>query len=182
MNRRDVLKSALAGAGAVTAGAAQQHSAHQPTAPGPKQPAAAWKPLLFDEHQAATVAALVDVIIPKTDTPGAREARVHEHIDLVLHDGAAQRRNRFLHGLAWLDGYTIRQHGKPFVRASAEEQTAVLKSLDRAQAPELKPGAAFFAEIKRLTVSGYYTTRAGIAELNKGGRVPASFACKGNDH
>jgi hypothetical protein len=149
-------------------------------APAVAAPNPAWKPLLFDAHQNETVVTVSELIIPATDTPGAKAARVNEYIDLLLHDGPHERRNRFLSGLAWLEGYAIRQHGKPFAACTPEQQVAMLKSLDRASDPALKPGADFFAEIKRLTVAGYYTTKIGIDELNKGGRVPSTFGCTHN--
>lgn len=177
MNRRDILKGAVAGAGALSTPVAAQHAGHAQQASEAGK-AAPWKPLLFDPHQAATVDHLSELIIPATDTPGAKAARVIEYIDLLLHDGPAPRRNAFLSGLAWLDGYAIRRHSKPFVRCSANEQVAMLKSFDGAQDAELRPGGAFFEEIKALTVAGYYTSKIGIDELNKGGRVPTSFGCK----
>jgi hypothetical protein len=150
-------------------------SAQQKAAPA--KPAAR-KRLLFDDHQLDTVATLCDLIIPTTDTPGAKAARTQEFIDLLLNDGPLDRRNRFLSGLGWLDGYAIRQHKAPFVKCSQADQIAILKALDGANSAELKPGQDFFREAKSLTVMGYYTSREGIAELNKGGRVPRSFGCK----
>jgi hypothetical protein len=38
------------------------------------KPAAAWKPGLFDDHENETVIALIDLIIPATDTPGPKAA------------------------------------------------------------------------------------------------------------
>ena len=35
---------------------------------------------------------------------------------------------------------------------------------------------------KSLTASIYYATKAGFKEMNKGGRVPSTFACKDADH
>lgn len=179
VKRRDIFKGALAGAGAVALpAAAQDHAAHQAaqakkaaTAP------AAWKPRLFDAHQAETVATLAELIIPRTDTPGARDTKVHEYIDLILAEGPQERRARFLLGLNWIDGLAIRQHQSPFVRLTAGQQTAILQSLDGSAAADLVSGAEFFRQMKQLTVQGYYTSKAGIAELNKGG-VPGSFACK----
>jgi gluconate 2-dehydrogenase gamma chain len=180
LNRREILKGAVTGAGAVAVPAAaqqHQHAAGQAaSAPAP----AAWQPLLFDAHQNETVVTLSELIIPATDTPGAKEAKVNEYIDLILHDGAPERRNHFLAGLAWLDGYAIRQHDKPFVRLIPEQQVGILRMLEGASDAALKPGADFFTEIKRLIVSGYYTTKIGIDELNKGGRVPQTFACTHN--
>ena len=65
---------------------------------------------------------------------------------------------------------------------STAQQTEMLETLDGVKLPEIEPGARFFAQIKRLTVDGYYTSRIGIDELNKGGRVPSTFACEHPDH
>lgn len=172
MNRREILKTALAGAGAVTSAAGQEseHAAHankQASGPAPKAP---WQPLLFDTHQNATVATLAELIIPRTDTPGARDAKVHMYIDLILHDGPDERRTRFLQGLGALDGQAIREHGQPFVGLTEAQQVAMLKGLDANRSD-------FFRQIKQLTVQGYYTSQEGIAELNKGGRVPSGIGC-----
>jgi hypothetical protein len=85
-------------------------------------------------------------------------------------------------GLGWLDGYAIRLHNAPFVNCTAAQQIEMLKALDGADDPELKPGADFFREIKRYTIGGYYTSKIGIDELNKGGRVPSTFACEHDGH
>ena len=48
--------------------------------------AAAWKPKALTAHQAETVATIAELIVPQTETAGARAARVHEFIDEVLYD------------------------------------------------------------------------------------------------
>ena len=53
--------------------------------------------------------------------------------------------------------------------------------MDGAESEELRPGAAFFRELKSLTVEGYYTSKIGIAELNKDG-VPDTYACTHESH
>ncbi len=166
MNRRQLVKGA-----AVAAVAARAQTA-------------AWKPLFFDAHQNETVVALADLIIPATDTPGAKAALVNRHMDLMLSESPAETQRRFLQGLAWLDGHALQKHGTPFVRCTLAQQTALLESFDpdRNPAPDLRPGTRFFREIKRRTVSAYYTSKIGHDELNKGGRVPASFGCPHESH
>ena len=44
-------------------------------------------------------------------------------------------------------------------------------------APELGPGTLFFRQLKLLTIQGYYTSKIGIEELNKGNRVPERAGC-----
>ena len=188
MNRRQLLKSAILGSGAavslpVHSHAAKPMAAHAAASMATAQAAQAgvWKPLVFDEHQNQTVVALTEMLIPATDTPGAKEAKVNEYIDLVLHDVEPDKGHRFLMGLGWLDGHALRRHGAPFVKCNEEQQVAMLELLDGANEPELQTGAEFFADLKRLTVEGYYTSKIGIDELNKGG-VPDTFGCQHDGH
>ena len=185
MNRRQLIKSAiLATTGSAVSGQTHTHTAPASAAAAAAQAAQgeAWKPMVFDSHQNETVIALTELIIPATDTPGAKAARVNEYIDLMLHDVEGDKGHSFLMGLGWLDGYAIRKHNAPFVKCTEAQQVEILKSLDGASEPELGPGAEFFRRIKRHTVDGYYTSKIGIDELNKGGRVPATFACEHENH
>ena len=181
MQRRDWIKTALAGTGAVAAAPVVTQIAPAPAAAAPAAADVAWAPLLLDSHQNETVVTLTELIIPETDTPGAKAAKVNEYIDLMLHDVDPDKGHGFLKGLGWLDGYAIRLHGSPFLALEEKDQVAILEALDRADEAELAAGTAFFAKLKRLTVEGYYTSRIGIAELNKNG-VPATFACEHDTH
>ena len=137
-----------------------------------------WRPVVLDDHENETVIVLTELIIPATDTPGAKAARVNRYIDLFLRDGTAAQRGSFLAGLGWLDGYAIREHAHPFVHCSGAEQTAMLTALDQGSGP----GHNFFAQAKELTRQIYYATEIGYRELNKGGRVPATFGCDHSSH
>lgn len=135
-----------------------------------------WKPELFDAHQNETVIALSELIIPATDTPGAKAAFVNRWLDRLLSSGSQEQRDAFFSGLAWLDGHAISLHQKPFVRLTEPQQVAILKGLDSGQGP----GAQFFRMAKGYTSRLYYATEIGMRELNKGGRVPSTYvqACK----
>ncbi len=185
MNRRELIRTAVLGAGAASVAGAQQHRHAQLTTIAPAQAAATatgeWTPAVLDAHQNATVIQLSELIIPTTDTPGAKAAKVNEWVDLYLHDLAEDKGHAFIMGLGWIDGYALEKHDAPFVQLDESDQVAILEALDGAESDELQPGAEFFAEMKRLTVQGYYTSRIGIAELNKNG-VPDTYACTHESH
>ncbi len=181
MERRNWIKTALAGTGAVAAGQFVTQIAPLPASAAQAVAAEDWQPLLLDSHQNETVIALSELIIPETDTPGAKAANVNRYIDLMLHDVDPDKGHEFIKGLGWLDGHAIGLHNSPFVTLAEPDQVAILESLDGSEDDELAEGAAFFARMKRLTVEGYYTSRIGIAELNKHG-VPATFACEHSSH
>src|SRR5260370_38677414 len=55
----------------------------------------------INPHQNDTVVAMIDQIIPETDTPGAKPARVNEFIDVILTECAVtDDRKHFLNGQA----------------------------------------------------------------------------------
>lgn len=166
MNRRDLIRITASVAGVLPA----------------LSQTAAWKPKLFDSHQNETVVVLTELIIPATDTPGAKAAQVNRYFDLLLADGPVPDRERFLEGLAFLDGYAIRQHKAPFVKCTPAQQTAILEAFDRGGDPSLETGHRFFRTAKQLTSRIYYATEIGFRELNKGGRVPSTYGCSHAEH
>lgn len=158
MKRRDVFKAAAS----VPAVALAQN--------------ANWQPLTLDTHQNETVIALIDLIIPATDTPGAKQANVNRYIDLFLTDGDAAQRDDFVEGLGWLDRLAQEANGKTFRDSTRDQQTALLREMDQGSAPT--PAKEFFRLAKSMTSRIYYATSIGFRELNKGGRVPSTYACR----
>ncbi|HZO56161.1 MAG TPA: gluconate 2-dehydrogenase subunit 3 family protein [Bryobacteraceae bacterium] len=177
MKRRDLFRATSA---AAAAGALQLPMVAQN--PPAKDAAAGWTPQVFDSHQNETVIALTELIIPKTDTPGAKEALVNRHLDKLLADGVDEQRAAFLDGLNWLDGFSLSKHQKPFVSCSPTEQTALLQTLSDGTDADLAPGRQFFRLAKSWTANIYYKTAIGFQEMNKGGRVPKSYGCTHPEH
>jgi hypothetical protein len=127
------------------------------------------------------VVAMTDVMIPATDTPGAKAAKVNEFIDLILTDWTTdEERKVFLEGLAEADRRSNALFGHGFAAASSNEQAAIVQAFDEelaAQRNEKLPEQIrpwertmvlpFFAQIRRLTLVGYYTSSIGQEqELN----------------
>src|SRR5262249_57720096 len=96
-------------------------------------------PRILTPRQDATVGAMAELILPQTDTPGAKAVRVNEFIDHIVADWYSdQDRARFLAGLADVDARTQGLFKKDFVDASAEQQSEILRALgeEMAQARE----------------------------------------------
>ena len=101
---------------------------------------AGWVPRTLTPHQHDTVEAIADVIIPATETPGARDAGVGRFVDAMFSDYyAAADRRRFLSGLTHVDAQAKRLYGRPFTELSPDQQTAMVSEMDRAAFAEL-PG------------------------------------------
>ncbi len=196
--RRDALKTLVMGAGglttlpivgqAETARAASAAMGTPATADPAGQSEANWKPRFFDEHQNQTLIVLTDLIIPATDTPGAKAALVNRYLDLKYNEESPERQDEIIQGLGWLDGRSLSLHGKPFVSLTQQEQTAILDPLANPgnSNPEDQPGVRFFELIKELTIFGYYTSRIGLDEELRylGDRYNTSFpgACTHPEH
>jgi hypothetical protein len=122
---------------------------------------------ILDPHQYETIAAVAELIVPETDTPGARAAGVGEFIDLIVAEWYTEdQRARFLAGLADLDHRSEALIGRVFLDAGASDQVRILAELESEwlslRAAGGKPDEYFFAQIKHLTLYGYYTSRVGV--------------------
>jgi hypothetical protein len=153
------------------------------------QPSVDYKIRTFSPHQNDTVVAMIDLIVPATDTPGAKGARVHEFMDVILTDWAtSQERDQFLKGLDDVDAQTATLFGKTFLEATPAQQTALLRSLDDAvdwhhsdprepvprdqRDSELRGG--FFRVFKKMTIHGYYTSEIGFTQELKLEIIPGA--------
>jgi hypothetical protein len=173
VNRREALRRLASGAVAVAAHAAQ-----------PAIVAQTWKPRVLTAWQDQAIVALTELIIPETDTPGAKAARVNRFIDSVLYDARPSDRDAFFRGLAWMDARSKAMFGKDLVAASAAEQTALLTRVSHEdnKSAEDRPGIDFFQALKAMTINGYYTTEVGLRkELGDDGQL-FSLEFKGCDH
>ncbi len=93
---------------------------------------------LFDPHQRATVAAMVERIIPETDTPGARAAGVHEFIELIVTEHYKDdERVGFIGGLTTVDARSRARFGRDFGKAAPAQQDEILAALEDEAGPLL---------------------------------------------
>jgi hypothetical protein len=140
------------------------------------------KALTADQY--ATLEALTEAIIPADErSPGAKQARVADYIDLLLSEADETRRQEWTEGLAALDADATARFGKPFRRLDAVQVDTVLTDASKNEkAPALpknerSPLELFFVTVKQATVHGYYTSEIGIhQELKyKGNKVLLEF-------
>ncbi len=133
--------------------------------PDPSLKAKDWKPKFFDEHENETVIAVSDLLIPDTDTPGAKAALCNRFIDLLLDASDADTQKKYLEALGWLDGYCLSRSRQPFTRLGADQQKAVLTLLTAQKPnPDVAYGAGLFAVIKESIVRAYYTSEIGMLQ------------------
>src|SRR3989441_6586398 len=128
-----------------------------------------WKPLFLDEHQNETLIVLSDLIIPATDTPGAKEALVNRYIDLLLAAEPHESQKAFLNSLGYVDGESIRRYKAAFRYLAREDQDDLLHSLafpkgnsgwtGEAAGPDI--GHGHFQHLKQRIGMAYYSSPIG---------------------
>lgn len=78
------------------------------------------------------VGEIAETIIPKTKTPGAKEAGVPEFVKTMLTDCYSDDdRTAFFEGLAEVDAKSQKAHGKPFVALAANERNEIFKQVEK---------------------------------------------------
>ena len=117
--------------------------------------------VIFSDAQRALVDALVERIIPTTDTPGAMQAGVTSYIEMIVDEFyEPAEREEFLSDLQAADAYAAEQYGAPFAGLAPEQQDAIVSLAEQQQLDGA--GDTFFDTIKQLTVTGYYTSEIGM--------------------
>ena len=130
-----------------------------------------WKPLLFTREQARAVGLLAEAILPRTETPGALDARVHEFIDLELSLADGTEQSEFLERLSSIEARCQEQFGKRVGQVSDLKRAELLDAISDHNevdadhvADQAAEGLACFADLKRRTVFAYYTSEVGRVE------------------
>jgi hypothetical protein len=119
-----------------------------------------WTPAVLTPARLDVLTAVVDVIIPATDTPGASDVGVPRFVDLLLDRWAEQdERARVLAGLDDL--------GADFLAMDSDARAETLARLDeeavQAREVEIVP-LPYFATLKEWTLVGYYTSEEGATQ------------------
>ena len=143
-------------------------------------------PQFFKGKEWAMVRVIADLIIPRTETPGALDVGAPLYIDLMVSRTSAQQ-ELFHSGLEWIASEAESRFDRPFTDLRPEQQLEILMPLSDA-IDRGKPSTAaerFFRAFKDLTADGYYTSRVGLTQdLGfKGNTVLMAFpGCAHHEH
>ena len=131
-----------------------------------------WELTLTDDEREG-LAALCDVIIPAdAESPAASTVGAVDYIDeWVSAPYEGMRRDRVLvqGGLIWLDREAARRfgEGRRFRDLGPPQQVAICDDICwiRRAASEHRTAARFFAKVRDLTATAFYTTPEGMADI-----------------
>jgi gluconate 2-dehydrogenase gamma chain len=133
-----------------------------------------FKEQFFNKHEMKTISGLVDIIIPKdTHSGSASEAGVPDFIEFMAKDQPGLQ-TPLRGGLVWLDAQAKRRFEKTFVDCTAAQQIEIVEDIayPERKKPGMSQGIAFFSLMRNLTASGFWTSKAGIADLGYVGNTP----------
>lgn len=148
------------------------------------KPTIDWKPELLTVEQGAIVTRLVDIIIPATDTPGAKEVGVPGFIDKMLKDVfSKEEQQKFLDGLKAFDERAKSETGDAFAELDEEQQTSFVTKIHNeaiqsyVTSRHVKPPVPrpFFVSLKELTLLGFFTSEVGATQVLQYIAVPQAY-------
>jgi len=176
IDRREALRKT-----ALLMGAAVSASALSGILQGCKAaPELTYTPSFFTEDQARIVMEVAEIIIPKTDTPGAKDAGVPGFIDTMLKDCYKKEdQDRFIAGLTAFDEEAKKAYGDSFIYCKPEQQVELVTKTHAAALTEAKENKEakrpFILMAKELTLLGFFTSEPGATQVLQYVAVPGSY-------
>ncbi|KEO71772.1 gluconate 2-dehydrogenase subunit 3 family protein [Anditalea andensis] len=182
MNRREALKGTAMILGYALTGSTIA-TLIQSCEPGSKL---SWTPQVISEGQAKTLSALIDRILPSTDTPGGIEVGVDRFIDKILCQVfPVDVQESFSTGIDIFNQYAKAQYGQQFIKLSHVEQDAIISAVEEKSDPlpgslwnlSVKDAAdfPFYRMTKELALIGYFQSERISKEVLKYNPIPGPY-------
>ncbi len=149
-----------------------------------KKPSAQWTPAFFNATQAAIVSEIAEIIIPRTDTPGAKDLGVPAFIDTMLKATYSKTdQERYIQGLERFAQRAEDTHGKAFIDLNADQQQQLVREVHDAAIQagrdnaldDLHENRPFILMTKELTMLGFFTSEVGATEILQYAAVPGAY-------
>ncbi|MEM1320733.1 MAG: gluconate 2-dehydrogenase subunit 3 family protein [Bacteroidota bacterium] len=181
MNRREALKNTALFMGyAVSASSlATLMSGCQTEGPTTSE----WKPEFLTADQYTTVSEMTETILPRTQTPGAKDVGVAQFIDKLLKNCTEEKnRQAFTQGLDAFMAKCQKDNGKSFADSQAEKRNEIVGQLEaEMMALRSDPARAddaptpFYETLKSLAMTGYFSSEKIGKEVLRYDPVPGPY-------
>jgi len=147
------------------------------------QPGNAWQPQFLSANQVDTVTEIADIMIPRTDTPGAIDIGIPAFIDSMLKTTYAQTdQERYVTGLEAFEVRAQQEYKQPFKQLDHKQRVALVQRVhDEALAvqgtgftmtPSPRP---FVLMTKELVLLGYFISEVGATKVLQYDPVPGAY-------
>ena len=123
----------------------------------------------------ATIAAVADAILPRTDTPGALDVQVPQFIDLLIAEWLPEaEREGLRRGIAELEAHAVTTHGAGWAALrEPQRQQEIAWGESREGTPS--EGQRAFRRLKGWTVHGWMTSERVRREVFRVRVVPGEY-------
>ena len=144
------------------------------------KPTINWTPEFLTNDQGILISQLSEIIIPKTDTPGAKDVGVPGFIDQMLKDVySKEEQDRFITGLKEFDETAKTESGDNFVDMNSGDQVAFVTKVHKTAIEEFrtdpKQPKPFILMAKELTLLGFFTSEPGATQVLQYSAVPGAY-------
>lgn len=150
----------------------------------------AWTPLFFTENEAKTISLLIDMILPRTSTPGALDVNSDIFIDKVIAEGYDKPGQESIRAeIVAFNSDCKSKYGAAFIELNEADRIDFLKTAE-ANSGKFNPGIwgtsigaqepiGFYRSMKSMAIWAYFTSQE-IGEHVLGyDPIPGNFeACK----
>jgi hypothetical protein len=135
--------------------------------------------LKLTETQLNSIMAMADVIIPATNTPGAKELSIYKHILLMVNDcSEAKEQETFVKGLTEAQAASEKKYQKKIQDLSKQDITTLLNGFEEAGKTSDTPLHSFYKKFRRATIDGYRSSEHVMKNILKYQLVPGKFQGK----
>lgn len=137
---------------------------------------------LFSKAQIKLMNEVADTIIPTTDTPGAKAAKVGQFMGVIVSDCyEPDDQKRFLDGLTTLEAEVKKRYAKKsFMKLTPAQRTEFLTALDKERREFQKDKKKedknhYFQTMKDLVLWGYFTSEIGATQALRFVEYPGKY-------
>ncbi|NJB70510.1 hypothetical protein GGR42_000972 [Saonia flava] len=145
-----------------------------------------WTPQFFTEEQAQVVSEITDMILPRTETPGAKDLKVDIFVDLMFKETLSpEDQKHVLEGYEKFMAACEELHGKSFLKMNSDERAEVLKKVGEETntfVPTVwgsklipQPPLDFYRRVKQFTLTGYFTSEEIGKNVLRFDPIPGSY-------
>ena len=121
------------------------------------------------------MAEIAETIIPKTDTPGAKEIATHVYTLKMLDDCTEkEKQDAFVKGLNEINTISKKRFNNKFIDCTAPQRRDILTDIE-AKNGYSKDVQSFYGMMKHFTIQGYITSKYVGTNLVIYELVPARF-------
>ena len=137
--------------------------------------------ILFTEKEINFLNDVAETILPKTETPGAKDARIGEFMNTMVNDCYSEKDQLiFKEGIKKIDDACNVMHGNHFLESEATQKKELIVSIDKEAADYRKNKTSgepnhYFTMIKQLTLLGFFTSEPALTQCFNYLKVPGKY-------